>query len=270
MDLSDRTKILILIAIIAIVIFFFLQNRSGDEDDQAIHNQGSLTHNLAEVNDKNITDKDVENERLLNQQDIYDIEREIKAEENLHKQSGSKKMKHSETVQESPENNVALLKKFKTRNSSRDGNFISSSFADGKRGGGKANDLDKFFEEGHPLEQKIGFQTSDPNSGDIQYANYVPGKQRTMRDVDKFNAEAMLPKEKHKDWFDDPYESTSVKNTHLINIYRPIGINTVSTTLKNANRQLRADPACPKVQLGPFLNSSIEPDTNIRSQSLCE
>jgi hypothetical protein len=269
MDLSDRTKILILVAIIAVVIFFFLQNRSGDDDDEATHNQGSLTQNLAKVDDKNISERDVENERPLTQKDVNDIEREIEAEER--KQMQPKKMRQEDSVQELPEGNVALLRKFRTRNTSRDGSFVSSSYADGKRGGGRASDLDKFFEEGHPLEEKLGFQKNDPSSTDIQYANYVPGKQRKMRDVDKFNAEAMLPKEKHKDWFDDPYESTSVKNTHLINIYRPIGINTVSTTLKNANRQLRADPACPKIgSISPFLNSSIEPDTNIRSQSLCE
>lgn len=269
MDLSDRTKILILVAIIAVVIFFFLQNRSNDDDDEATHNQGSLTQNLAKVQDKNITEKDVENERLKE----MEIERQIEAEDReqlkQQKQVAPQKMRQTESVQESPEGNVALLKKFRTRNSSRDGNFVSSSFADGKRGGGRAADLDKFFEEGHPLEEKIGFQKNDPTSGDIQYANYVPGKQRKMRDVDKFNAEAMLPKEKHKDWFDDPYESTSVKNTHLINIYRPIGINTVSTTLKNASHQLRADPICPKYAVSPWQNSSIEPDTNIRSQSLC-
>jgi hypothetical protein len=284
MELSDKTKILVLVAIISVVIFFFLQNRT-DEEDEGTHNQGSLTQNLEKVEDKNISERDSQNEsqdkeeeveRVEGEEDsMAEIERQIEAEE---KQSlrqvidreNAKEAKRRVTIRELPEGNVNVLKKFRTRNSSRDGKFVSSSFADGKRGGGRAADLDKFFEEGHPLEERIGFQRNDVIGQDIPYANYVPGKQRKLRDVDKFNAEAMLPKEKHKDWFDDPYESTSVKNTHLINIYRPIGINTISTTLKNANRQLRADPVNPKIgAISPWMNSSIEPDTNIRSQSLC-
>ena len=39
-----------------------------------------------------------------------------------------------------------------------------------------------------------------------------------------------------------------------------IGINTVGSTLKNANLQVRSEPVIPKTSVGPFLNSSIEPD----------
>jgi hypothetical protein len=259
MKLSDQTKILILIAIIAIVIFFFLQHRSNR--DEVTHNQGSLTHNLTTNKD----DKD-DNENDENDDENLYVTGEGEEEEKKYIKSNIKNA--SKSKNESPESNVNVLKKFRTRNSSKNGEFSNSNYVDGKRGG-RASDLDKFFEDGHPLDEKVGFQKNESNVGDVQYANYIPGKQRKMRDVDKFNADAMLPKEKHKDWFDDPYESTSVKNTHLINIYRPIGINTIQTTLKNANRQLRADPACPKYAISPFLNSSVEPDTNIRSQSLC-
>lgn len=40
------------------------------------------------------------------------------------------------------------------------------------------------------------------------------------------------------------------------------GINTVGQSLANANRQLRSDPPIPKVNIGPFLNSTITPDSN--------
>jgi hypothetical protein len=43
-----------------------------------------------------------------------------------------------------------------------------------------------------------------------------------------------------------------------------IGINTVGQTLRNANRQLRSEPPNPQVPVGPFLNSTIEPDINRR------
>ena len=72
-----------------------------------------------------------------------------------------------------------------------------------------------------------------------------------------------------QDWFQDPYESTSVKNTHLINIYRPVGVNTIQTTLKNPSHDIRGSPPNPKYAVSPWQNSSYEPDTNLRNQSLC-
>lgn len=40
------------------------------------------------------------------------------------------------------------------------------------------------------------------------------------------------------------------------------GINTVGQSLKNANRQVRSDPPIPKVNIGPWSNSTTDPDTN--------
>lgn len=264
-DLSDKTKILVLIAIIGVVIFFFIQNRA--DNDEGTHNEGSLNQengstNITENEENEADEIEAPKETATNETDNIQDDESSKPRINLQKRILKGK------VPEMQETDVATLRKFRTRNSSKDGSFINSSYADGKRGESRASELDKFFEGGHPLEEKVGFTQNDRND-DIQYANYVPGKQRKMRDVDKFNAEALLPKEKNKDWFDDPYESTSVKNTHLINIYRPIGINTISTTLKNPSHDIRGTVPNPKFVISPFLNSSYEPDTNLRNQSLC-
>ena len=40
------------------------------------------------------------------------------------------------------------------------------------------------------------------------------------------------------------------------------GINTVGQSLGNANRQVRSDPPIPKVNIGPWQNSTIQADTN--------
>jgi hypothetical protein len=39
-----------------------------------------------------------------------------------------------------------------------------------------------------------------------------------------------------------------------------VGVNTVGQSLKNANRQLRAEPPNPQVSVSPWMNSSIGPD----------
>ncbi len=39
-----------------------------------------------------------------------------------------------------------------------------------------------------------------------------------------------------------------------------IGLDTIGQTLRNANQQLRSDPIIPKVSVGPWNQSTIEPD----------
>lgn len=263
MKLTDNTKILILVAIICAVIYFFIQNRIND-DDEATHNEGSLTQEHVKTNIKNISQKD------YNDESLEEIVKDVMTEEHdplLKKRP--KRLVSKPTAAQLQESNVNVLKKFRTRNSTKDGRFVSSNYVDGKRGSERASNLDKFFEEGHPLDDKIGYQKNDPQSHDIQFANYVPGKQRKLRDVDKFNSDALLPKENNKDWFDEPYEATTVKNSHLLNIGKPISINTISSSLKNANRQLRPEPTAPKIPVSPWMNSTIEPDTNIGGSGLC-
>jgi hypothetical protein len=40
------------------------------------------------------------------------------------------------------------------------------------------------------------------------------------------------------------------------------GINTVGNSLKNPNTQLRSDPPIPKINVGPWNNSTVDPDSN--------
>lgn len=59
----------------------------------------------------------------------------------------------------------------------------------------------------------------------------------------------------------------SKKNRHLILVTKPIGINTVGSSLRNACHDLRGNPSCPKIVVSPWLQSSIEPDMNIKELS---
>lgn len=48
-----------------------------------------------------------------------------------------------------------------------------------------------------------------------------------------------------------------------------VGINTVSSSLRNANYQLRADPGIPKQQVGPWNGSTIEQDLERKPLDHC-
>jgi len=41
-----------------------------------------------------------------------------------------------------------------------------------------------------------------------------------------------------------------------------VGVNTVGQTLRNANRQIRSEPSNPQLKVSPWLQSTIETDTN--------
>ena len=66
------------------------------------------------------------------------------------------------------------------------------------------------------------------------------------------------------DWFDVAPEPISVKNRHLINITKPIGINTIGSSLKIATHDIRGTPSQPKNIVAPWLLSSIQPDINLK------
>jgi|SRR5579872_2267574 len=71
-----------------------------------------------------------------------------------------------------------------------------------------------------------------------------------------------LPQIVEEDWFD--VEPILNKDTpHLINVVKPIGVNTIGSSL-GRDYDIRGDLPNPKIWISPWLNSTIEPDTNIK------
>jgi hypothetical protein len=103
-------------------------------------------------------------------------------------------------------------------------------------------------------------------SGGMNAPVNIPNIKGTEKD--KYNVNSFMPQEKEKDWF-ETIETVDVKNSHLINIYRPIGADTIGSTHKYAIYDIRGlDKAVsPKFVVSPWLQSSAEPDRS--SKSLC-
>lgn len=51
-----------------------------------------------------------------------------------------------------------------------------------------------------------------------------------------------------------------LQNINLLKAGQLSGIDTVGSTLRNANLQVRSEPPNPRTQVSPWLNSTIEPD----------
>ena len=74
------------------------------------------------------------------------------------------------------------------------------------------------------------------------------------------NPSDLLPKDIHSEWSDVNPASNDLKNVNLLTANQMIGINTVSSSLRNANYQERSEPIIPKTDVGPWYHSTIEPD----------
>lgn len=84
----------------------------------------------------------------------------------------------------------------------------------------------------------------------------------------KFNAGDLLPKDVNKDWFETDFSNAQVNvddNNLVVTDRYIVGVNTVGQSLKNASYDLRAAPPNPKMTVSPWLQSTIEPDFNIKN-----
>jgi hypothetical protein len=74
----------------------------------------------------------------------------------------------------------------------------------------------------------------------------------------------LLPQSNDKDWFEVIDKPINLKG-RLLRLENPLGINTVSDTLKVPNLDLRPVPLCREINGSPWNNSTVEPDTNIKT-----
>ena len=79
------------------------------------------------------------------------------------------------------------------------------------------------------------------------------------------NPSELLPKDENSEWAKlNPMGAGDLQNVNLLQAGYHVGINTVSSSLRNANLQLRSEPANPQVSVGPWNNTTISPDINRR------
>lgn len=82
----------------------------------------------------------------------------------------------------------------------------------------------------------------------------------------KLTASDLLPGYSKDSWFDNPDVGIKVEDANLMaDALAKIGVDTVGTTQKNPSYDLRGTIPCPKFVVGPWNNSSIEADINLKS-----
>jgi len=81
---------------------------------------------------------------------------------------------------------------------------------------------------------------------------------------DKLTPEELLPMDAaNSEWAQvNPTGQGNVKNQNFLTSGYHMGINSVGSTLRNPNLQLRSEPANPREKVGPWMQSTIDPDLN--------
>jgi hypothetical protein len=71
----------------------------------------------------------------------------------------------------------------------------------------------------------------------------------------------LLPKDQNSQWAAlNPVQQGNIAAPDLLQAGYHIGLDTIGQTLRNANLQERSDPIIPKSNVGPWNQSTIEPD----------
>jgi hypothetical protein len=105
------------------------------------------------------------------------------------------------------------------------------------------------------------------NNEDFKKYDDAPSDNNTMPNdcypKDQIAPSELLPGDADSKWAQvNPSGQGDLKDQNFLNAGHHIGTNTVGQTLRNANLQLRSDPPVPQVSVSPWMQTTIEPDSN--------
>lgn len=248
---SDNTATIIIIAAIVIVTLYYMFSSSGP-----IHNEGSL-----HMGDKKT------GKHILIDSDADTLSSYLSDDCSSYTDMGPRVSDRQKEADDSVDSSIEIIAE---RAIGRDGMYKKR-----KNGGRYVHDSYRSLDSGRLKNSAPNFKIPDVTKNYTD--RFVPIEECSegapinlgpsyKNDNDKYNVNSYLPQEEEKDWF-ETIETVNVKNSHLINIYRPIGVNTIGSTHKNSTYDLRGtDKAvCPKFVVSPWLQSSIEPDRSMKS-----
>jgi hypothetical protein len=88
-----------------------------------------------------------------------------------------------------------------------------------------------------------------------------PGLPSTCSQTNIQNPAELLPKDTNSQWAQlNPSGKGELANVNLLKAGYHIGIDTIGQTLRNANLQIRSEPPNPQLYVGPWNQSTIQPD----------
>ena len=124
------------------------------------------------------------------------------------------------------------------------------------------------YEANESMPSQYGSRASpgvQPSLAADMDGDYAPanGMQSNNQSTAVQNPADLLPSEaSSSSWAQlNPMGKGELANINLLKAGYHVGINTVGQSLRNANLQVRSEPAIPKTNVGPWNSSTIEPDS---------
>lgn len=75
------------------------------------------------------------------------------------------------------------------------------------------------------------------------------------------NPAELLPKDTNSQWAElNPSGKGELANVNMLRAGWVVGVDSVASSLRNANQQIRSDPICPQLPTGPWNQSTITGD----------
>ncbi len=112
-----------------------------------------------------------------------------------------------------------------------------------------------------------GVKPSEPSGQNEVFASAngvqtsMPGIPSSCSKPNIDNPAELLPKDANSQWAQlNPSGKGELANINFLKAGYHIGIDTVGQSLRNANLQIRSEPPNPQLNVGPWHNSTIEPD----------
>ena len=116
------------------------------------------------------------------------------------------------------------------------------------------------------MASSAAVRPSDPNGNEVfASANGVqtsmPGIPSSCSKPNVTNPAELLPNDSNSQWAQlNPSGKGELANINLLKAGYHIGIDTIGQTLRNSNLQIRSEPPNPQLNVGPWNQSTIEPD----------
>jgi len=111
----------------------------------------------------------------------------------------------------------------------------------------------------NPSPSTLGQNSEYAKAGGVKTSTYGLATSPQMMD----DPSLLLPNDTNKEWANlNPQGNGNLKNANLLSSTFLIGADTVGSTKKNMNLQLRSEPIIPQntMNTGPWQHSTIDPD----------
>ena len=83
---------------------------------------------------------------------------------------------------------------------------------------------------------------------------------KTCNNKPVMDPKQLLPTDSNNEW-SNIMPNNDLKNIGMLNAGHHVGVNTVGSSLRNPNLQIRSEPTIPQTNIGPWNNTTIEADT---------